>query len=368
MPQPSLPQEYVRYGEDVERKADDEDQTFEKLIRTFGELNRKLADRYRHAVKPSHAKSHALLKGQLRVLGDLPDELAQGLFAQPRTYPVVIRVASVPGDLLADRVHTQRGMAFKVIGVAGEMLARHEGQVTQDFLLDNDTKFPVPDAKSFVPVIEALAAGATHAEALKAATSSVSRAANAVLHAVGMDSANLDFFGHPPVHPLADRYYSQAPLRYGDYVAKIGVAPVSDNLLALADEEIDISDGFSPLKEAIGVFLRTNQAEYELRVQLCTDLEKMPVEDASVDWPQQDSPYRPVARIEIGPQEPYSSERRVYGDDVLSFSPAHGLAAHRPLGSIMRARLKAYAPSSRFRHQTNVQPRTEPTSMDQIPD
>ena len=53
--------------------------------------------------------------------------------------------------------------------------------------------------------------------------SATSRATNAALNAVGLNSANLDFFGHPPFHPLAEAYYTQAPLRYGNYVAKLAV-------------------------------------------------------------------------------------------------------------------------------------------------
>ena len=39
----------------------------------------------------------------------LPDTLSQGLFATPRTYPVLARLANVPGDILPDSVTTQRG-------------------------------------------------------------------------------------------------------------------------------------------------------------------------------------------------------------------------------------------------------------------
>jgi hypothetical protein len=46
----------------------------------------------------------------------------------------------------------------------------------------------------------------------------------------------------------------------------------------------------------------------------------------------------------------------------LSFQPAHALAAHRPLGSLMRARLVTY------RHQENRQQQVEPTSVSQVPD
>jgi hypothetical protein len=66
-------------------------------------------------------------------------------------------------------------------------------------------------------------------------------------------------------------------------------------------------------------------------------------------------------------QDAYSPARRVYGDDVLSFNPWHCIEEHRPLGSIMHVRIKAYEKSSSFRHQMNVQPRVEPKDINELP-
>lgn len=63
----------------------------------------------------------------------------------------------------------------------------------------------------------------------------------------------------------------------------------------------------------------------------------MPVEDASVPWPEELSPHQTVAVLHLPAQDPYSGARRRYADDVLSFNPWHALEAHRPLGSIMRS-------------------------------
>jgi hypothetical protein len=38
------------------------------------------------------------------------------------------------------------------------MLPGHEGEVTQDFLLDNGSRFPVADAAGFLATIKGLAA------------------------------------------------------------------------------------------------------------------------------------------------------------------------------------------------------------------
>lgn len=363
------PEAYVRYHDEVERQRPDEDRIAGEIIDAMRRIAETTLDRYQHAVRPSHAKSIGLLKGEIEVLDGLPEPLRQGLFAQPRAYPIVVRLAPVPGDLLADSVTTQRGMAIKVIGVEGAaMLPGHEGEVTQDFLLDNFPSFPVPDAAAFLKTIQALEQTTDRLEPLKQAVSAASRGANAVLKSVGLESANLDFFGHPARHPLADSYYSQAPLRYGDYIAKLSAVPVGASLEALKDVTVEVHGRFSALREAVVEFMKENRAEYELRVQLCTDLATMPVEDASAEWSEEASPYRPVARIILPPQAAYSPARRVHIDEVLAFSPAHALAAHRPLGSLMRARLKAYEPSARFRHAMNLRERHEPRSLDEIPD
>jgi hypothetical protein len=44
------------------------------------------------------------------------------------------------------------------------------------------------------------------------------------------------------------------------------------------------------------------------------------------------------------------------------------LAAHRPLGNIMRARLKAYQASSQFRHAAEDRPMVEPRSIEELPE
>ena len=51
----------------------------------------------------------------------------------------------------------------------------------------------------------------------------------------------------------------------------------------------------------------------------------------------------------------------------MSFSPWHGLAAHRPLGSVTRARRMAYPVSAGFRVERNGCPIHEPTRPVRLP-
>jgi hypothetical protein len=362
-----MAERYVRYREGIEASAPDEAAVIERIVAAMRRIAETTLDHYGHAARPSHAKGHGLLTGELEVLPGLPQELRQGLRAEPRRYPALVRLAPVPGDILVDSVTTQRGLSLKVLGVAGPMLPGHEGAATQDFLLDNHPSFPVPDAAGFLGTIEALEPTTERLGPVKKAVSAAARGANAVLNAVGAGSAALDFFGHPPRHPLADIYYSQAPLRWGEHIAKVAVGPDAATLEALAGIEVDPHASFSAVRDAVVAFMKAHPAVLELRVQLCTDLGRMPVEDASVAWPEEESPYRAVARLVLPPQDAWSPARRVYAGDVLSFCPGHGLAAHRPLGSIMRARLKAYPVLSRFRHEMNQRPMAEPRSIDEVP-
>ena len=92
---------------------------------------------------------------------------------------------------------------------------------------------------------------------------------------------------------------------------------------------------------------------WELRVQLNVDLDTMPVEDASVEWDEEGSPYRTVGSITVAPQMSLGTELADEVDENSFFSPWHGLAAHRPLGSVNRSRRQAYEMSAEFRAKFN---------------
>lgn len=68
-------------------------------------------EKHRCAVRDAHAKSHGILKGEVQICDDLPEELKQGLFKEAKTYPVVIRYSTSPGDILPDGVAALGGMA-----------------------------------------------------------------------------------------------------------------------------------------------------------------------------------------------------------------------------------------------------------------
>ncbi len=109
----------LRYDPSVEHPEKDEAETEAALTETMLSISETTFKDGGHGLRSVHAKSHGLLRGELRVLDGLPPVLAQGLAAKPGTYPVVIRLSTTPGDILDDSVSAPRGMALKVVGVEG---------------------------------------------------------------------------------------------------------------------------------------------------------------------------------------------------------------------------------------------------------
>lgn len=358
----------VRFEPGLEVPEADEQETLVELAATMRSISETTYRDSGHALRGAHAKSHGLLRGEMTVLDGLPETLRQGMFAQPGTYQIVMRLSTAPGDILPDNISTPRGMAIKIVGVEGARLPGSENDITQDFVLVNGPAFLVSNAKAFLANVKPLAASTDKAEGLKKAASAVLRGAEKIVEAFGGESAKIKSLGgHPETHILGETFHSQVPVRYGDYVAKISVAPVAAALTALTDAPLDLNRENNGLRAAVVEFFSRQAAEWELRVQLCTDLDSMPIEDASAIWPEDRSPPLTVARISVAPQMAWSEERAKAIDDGMSFSPWHGIEAHRPLGSIMRARRLSYDTVAKYRAQANGRSIDEPHTFDHIP-
>src|SRR6185503_4501826 len=109
------------------------------------------------------------------------------------------------------------------------------------------------------------------------------------------------------------------------------------------------------LRQSLAMTLSNSDAEFDFMIQLQTDPKRMPIEDASIEWPERLSPFVPVAKIKIPKQEFRSPEQTVFARK-LSYNPWHSIAEHRPLGNQNRARLLIYSELSRLRQSMNKEP------------
>lgn len=356
----------IPYRPDLEQPRPDEEELIDKIIASLRKNNERAYKKFKHGLRDAHAKSHAILRGELIVNAGLDAELAQGLFAEPRSYPVIARISTTSGVLRGDRIRGVRGLALKVLGVQGPRAVEDDQDTTQDFVLVTHREFLFAGAHDY------LVKGMRFATLLARLPDSLLWVGSEILgnlKRIGLRLPdNLAVFVAENRPILGETFYSSAPIRYGDYVAKFSYTPSSAEVIALGKDRLPRNPSQEAHRDLIMDFFAKQGAEYELNVQLCTDPVTMPIEDATVPWPEEESPHVPVAKIVFPPQNPYSPQRRAYGDDVLSFNSWRALAAHRPLGSINRLKKRVYDASSDYRHQVNRAPQIEPTDIAQLPD
>jgi predicted enzyme related to lactoylglutathione lyase len=357
----------VRFDPSVETIADDEAETLASLKDSFREILDTTSKDYGHAVRAVHAKAHGIVRGVFTVSEGLPPVLAQGIFATPGAHDAILRISTNAGDILDDSVSLPRGVALKILDVAGSRLPGAENATTQDFIMVNGPAFAAPDAKAFSKNLKLLSKTTDRLDGLKKAMSATLRVVESALEAVGTESATLKTMGGAkPVHPLGETYFSQTPFRYGEYIAKFALFPVAPELTRLTGDTVDITARPDALREVVREELIEHGGTWELRVQLNTDLETMPIEDASAEWDQAQSPFVTVGKLTVEPQVSWENGASEKTEDSLSFSVWHGVTDHQPLGGINRARKETYELSADFRGSFNGCPIHEPSRMSEI--
>lgn len=351
----------VRFSPDVEEIKPNEQETISGLIDQFDIILEKTANDYGHAVRSVHAKAHGIIEGTMIVRDGLPAELAQGLFAQAGEYPIYMRFSTNAGDILPDAVSLPRGLAMKVIGVKGQRLPDADGD-TQDFVMVNGTVFQAPSPDKFLSGLKLLAKTTDRLEGTKTVVSSMLQTVSRGLDAIGVSSPTLQSLGGAKnVDPLGETYFSVTPFRYGAYIAKFRMKPVSTDLTKRTGTEIDVSVREDAIRETVQAEMRDTQGEWEFQVQLCRDLDAQPIEDPTVEWKESDAAFVTVATVIAGPQDSWSDEKVQKVDEEMRFSVWTGLADHQPLGGINRARKDTYRHSAEFRAKFNGCPFHEPT-------
>ncbi len=350
----------LRFSPDLEKVEADERTTISDLNDQFDIILEKTAEDYGHAVRSVHAKAHGIIEGKLTVLNGLPAELAQGMFARPGEHAAYMRLSTNAGDILPDAIALPRGLAIKVVDVEGARLPDAEGG-TQDFVMVNGPIFQAPNPEKFLSSLKLLARTTDRMEGTKTVLSSVLQTVNKGLEAVGVASPTIQGLGGAPnVDPLGETYFSVTPFRYGAYVAKFRLKPVSPDLTKRTGTEIDASVREDAIRETVQAEMQTTFGEWEFQVQLCRDIEAQPIEDPTVEWKEDAAPFVTVARLTAAPQDSWSGTKVQKVDEEMRFSVWTGLVDHQPLGSINRARKDTYRHSAEFRAKFNGCPLHEP--------
>jgi hypothetical protein len=144
---------------------------------------------------------------------------------------------------------------------------------------------------------------------------------------------------------LDQRYFSSGAIKWGEKAAKLGLKPCALPVKSYLTDGIREQDEGNFLASELRTHLETQAACFELGVQLQLDPVKQPVEDLTVVWDEAETPFLPLARLEI-PRQKVDAPRVIGGKcETASFNPWRTIAEHRPLGALNRARLKVYEAS-----------------------
>lgn len=280
-----------------------------------------------------HVKSHGCATAEFRVLPNLPEDLAQGLFAQDRTYEAVVRFSNSSPFPQSDVIPDGRGMAIKVFEVEGNRLESEDnGAPTQDFILVNHPVFFAPNVKELLRVEQMLAAARDRN--FTAAGEVFTRGDWNPLRWHWREAVTaLRIASHAPMNPASMTYYSMSPFRFGRYVARFRARPAGELARDLIDLVTRLASNPNAMRLMLEETLRSQQVLFEFQVQLRTSDASMPIEDATVEWPETESPYRTVGLILMPRQEINTPQQQAICEQ-LSFDVWHALEEHRPLVAV----------------------------------
>ena len=316
--------------------APDESDRFEGYAKILESMQKALAAK-RGVKRALHAKSLGGARATLTINSDLPAHARVGLFAQATTFDALVRFSNGSGASQSDRKTDIRGLAIKVMGVPGKkIIPGLESATTQDLLLIHGAVTPFRTSSEFIFFVNA-----------------ARRPLTLLPRVIGhfgffrtlriLKTFNQRFGGK--VGSLAEqRFWSAVPIRMGDYAVKVSAKPLAPATTAM-------KPGSDYLAEDLADRLARGPIEYDLMLQFFCDEQKTPIEDASVEWLESDSPFVTVARLTLPQQDLRSEEGKALAKRIegMSFDPWHALEEHRPLGDVMRARNPAYRISTQLR-------------------
>src|SRR6185369_4038623 len=377
-----MTQNFVRYSPDVEQTEPDYERTLQTVLDAMKQHMRgsREAEGIGRVVRDAHAKGYGLARGEVEILSGLPDVYAQGIYANAGRHEAMVRFSNGTNHVGDDRFRGPIvGIGIKMFGIEGRTLLEDEPDShTFDYALINHPTFFVNTLKHYV-FIQSLFKNIGTAPPPNVSPAEKEAAIHQFLYnwVTGKGTlppeewaweelgAFLRLAQTKPVNLLLSTYWTMGAVRHGDYVAKVRVAPVQSFADRVVQRAIDLTSANQVFRPALVAELRDRTYEFDIQVQLSTDLERMPVEKTTVVWSESLSPFVTVAKLRI-PQQDIGGEDNFEKMDKTSMSAWRVTEQHRPLGNIMRSRKEVYRQSSILRHQENHQERKEPRNLAEV--
>ncbi|HEX6834932.1 MAG TPA: catalase [Polyangia bacterium] len=316
----------------------DEEQRFAAYAERIAAVQKDKSKRYGNG-RAFHRKQILGLRARLEVLPGLPPHARQGLFAEPRVYDAQIRLSNGSVDVAGDRKPDIRGFGLRVTGVEGPGALGGTTRA-QDFVLINREVFGFSKPDEFVELVGALVKGPLAVVGLM-----VRR--HGLVRGIGRLREITRGMSRPFSGFATESFFSAAPIANGPYAVRVRLRPEATRGATAPAGATAASDWAADVR----AHLSRGEIRYELQLQFYSDEKTTPIEDGAADWSEAGAPYLTVARLTIPPQALDGAEGKALAESIerATFDPWEALAAHRPLGAIMRARKHAYFASQKGR-------------------
>jgi len=291
--------------------------------------------------RDAHAKATGCVRATFTVNSDIPTQFLHSVFQNPGDkFQAWIRFSNGDMTVQADKKPDARGMAIRVLNVPGEKIAPELPEsAVQDFIMTNMPVFFHRNVYDYVDDMYYLSKlertrwfisffpPRIHPKRLYLAKETISSKIKS---------------------PLQPQYFSMTPYQLGASQIKFSAKPCVGSTF---NDKVDTSS-YDYLTQSMQTKLNNEAACFDFMVQEKIEGKEMPIDDATVEWSQEDSPFIPIAKIDIPPQE-FTSEAQQTFCENLSMNPWHGVDQWQPLGSLNRSRRLVYYAVSKFRHQEN---------------
>jgi hypothetical protein len=284
-----------------------------------------------------HAEFEVLDVRQIGLDPLLAERLRQGIFAHPGRYPAIVRFANADGGHRDDRWRDVRAMSFAVDVSQGLL----PGVTRLDFSLNSWTIFPINDAHAFAVAVRVLSAPGAGGKwgALRTLNWQEFKSLLRVMR-LGRQQQK----GTPRLPFQQLRYWSTVPYLHGGRDAvKYSAIPQDNPSRPLQPSPNRLQD---ELTRHINEDERMSEFAFALQLleparmthDGATQDPAFWVENADIEWNEQEAPFHTVARLRLLPKSVLPpADTESFSIDVTE----HSTPESRPIGSINRARWHA---------------------------
>jgi hypothetical protein len=310
---------------------------------------------YRYT-RDAHAKGHGCVLATFKVNDHVEPQFQYGVFKTPgAAFQAIIRFSNGSQSIQADSARDPRGMAIKLRDVPSDvygpkLLSGEQNDTTQDFILMNNPVFFIRTLAEYaelnhkVTMVRPGIWPITRVYFLESSFNPLHWHLREFKLALGSIKGMPDSL-------VTERYWSASAYALGPkQFIKFSTIPCGDN------RKIDVpgkgTDDPDYLRRELSLHSAAGKGCFDFAVQPQVLGKNMPVEDTTVEWQESDSPFTPLARIQI--QQADNTSAQMYEQcENTAFNPWHSVADHRPAGVMNRVRKSLYAAMSRFRQDQN---------------